>query len=304
MKRAAERLGVAVDLLAPSSVLPNLTARRLLFNERLRFHDWSRYDVIVGFDMDGYRIAGRTGVRHAAVIKGVIADELQFERGVTRALLSLQAACERRHVRRADLVITSSAYSAAEIQSAYGLHSTPAVVPEMIELERWRVERTANSAFSVLCVGRPYPRKRIGLLVEAARLLAARIPGIEVRITGTGAAAANVRWLGRISFQELQAEYARASVFCLPSVQEGFGIVFLEAMAAGVPIVAARAAAVPEVVPQGVLVEPESAAALADAIERLYLDADERERLRAAGYERVKEYAAPRVAAQFLQALT
>ena len=50
------------------------------------------------------------------------------------------------------------------------------------------------------------------------------------------------------------------------ALQEGFGIAFLEAMAAGKPIVAARAAAIPEVVRHGVLVAPENAEALADGI--------------------------------------
>src|ERR1700756_1784849 len=68
-----------------------------------------------------------------------------------------------------------------------------------------------------------------------------------------------VCWLRDVSMKELAAEYGRADIFCLPSVQEGFGIVFLEAMAAGKPIVAARAAAVPEVVRNGILVEPRNA---------------------------------------------
>src|SRR4029077_17150408 len=79
-----------------------------------------------------------------------------------------------------------------------------------------------------------------------------------------------VTWLGDVSRAALAAEYNRTDVFCLPSVQEGFGIVLLEAMAAGKSIVAARAAAIPEVAPHATLVDPESAAALAEGILNLY----------------------------------
>ena len=109
-----------------------------------------------------------------------------------------------------------------------------------------------------------------------------------------------VRWLGNLSADDLAREYNRCDVFCLPSVQEGFGIVFLEAMAAGKPIVAANAAAVPEVVPQGLLVEPESGAALAEGLRRIHGDAALRARLAEAGKVVVERYNAANVAKMFL----
>src|SRR5260370_24045215 len=95
--------------------------------------------------------------------------------------------------------------------------------------------------------------------------------------------------------------YNRAYVYSRPSVQEGFGIVFLEAMAAGKPIVAARAAAVPEVVRHGVLVEPENAEALADGILRLWRDASLRGVIEQQQRNDVEEYEMIRVARQFLR---
>ena len=99
------------------------------------------------------------------------------------------------------------------------------------------------------------------------------------------------------------AEYNRADLFCLPSVQEGFGIVLLEAMAAGKPIVASRAAAIPEVAPHAVLVEPDSPEALAAAIEALYRSPETRAALGAAGAQWVEQFDAPRVARRFLEAV-
>jgi glycosyltransferase involved in cell wall biosynthesis len=141
-----------------------------------------------------------------------------------------------------------------------------------------------------------------------------RIPGLEIRIAGDGPERERLRrlstdlqieptlrWLGDISVNTLAAEYNRSDVFCLASVQEGFGIVFLEAMAAGKPIVAARAAAVPEVVRNGLLVEPENAEAMAEAILRLYRDADLRRSLGAAGLREVEQFEMRRVAGRFME---
>jgi glycosyltransferase involved in cell wall biosynthesis len=101
----------------------------------------------------------------------------------------------------------------------------------------------------------------------------------------------------------LAAEYNRAHLFCLPSVQEGFGIVFLEAMAAGKPIVAARAAAVPEVVRNGILVEPENPEALAEGITRLYRDPELRHSLASSGLRDVEQFEMSRVGRRFLSAV-
>jgi glycosyltransferase involved in cell wall biosynthesis len=132
------RLGAELEVFAPAVPFPIFTLRRLWFNEQLRRRSWDSFDCIVGFDMDGYRIAGRSGRPHIASIKGVIADELRFERGATRWTMAVQAACERRHVHRADLVITTSGYAARRIQELYGLNEQPRIVPEAIDLETWR----------------------------------------------------------------------------------------------------------------------------------------------------------------------
>ena len=316
---ALRRLGVALDLLVPRLHLPVYTLERILFNETLRSHALEAFDVTVGFDLDGYRIAGREGHPHIASLKGVIADELRNEFGFTRATMRVQAYFEAIHVRRADAVLCTSRYSAEAARDAYHLPQLPRIVPELIDLAGWRNLLGGNPAppdagrFTVLSVCRFYPRKRLHLLLEAATQLRSRIPGLAVRLVGNGPEAARlralhrdlnladtVRFVGDVSREQLAAEYNHADLFCLPSVQEGFGVVFLEAMAAAKPIVAARAAAIPEVVPHGVLVEPNNAEALAAGIESLYRAPELRAVQVAAGSTWVEQFDAPRVAALFL----
>jgi len=92
----------------------------------------------------------------------------------------------------------------------------------------------------------------------------------------------------------------------LPTVQEGFGLVFAEAMAAGLPIVACRAAAVPEVVEAGrtgLLVSPRDPEELAGAMETLLTNVRLRAELGAAGRRRVEDFDLERVAARLLDVL-
>jgi glycosyltransferase involved in cell wall biosynthesis len=316
LARTLEQLGHEVAFETPARHLPVYTAERLLFNRGLRRR--SDFDLTVGFDMDGYRIAGGPG--HVAALKGVIADEVRFECGLTRTTMKIQARCERLHVERAARVIVTSRYCAEQAQELYGLRESPAVAPELIDLAAWRRLLSAEAVvesgrFTVLFVGRLYRRKRVDVLLRAAAKLHRPIPELEVRIVGGGPCAPQlqrlwhelklertVTWLGDVSRSALAAEYQRAAVFCLPSVQEGFGIVLLEAMAARKPIVAARAAAIPEVVPHAALVAPDDALALAEGIEGLYRSeaAQETQARRAAAW--VEQFDAPRVAQRFLEA--
>jgi glycosyltransferase involved in cell wall biosynthesis len=313
---ALRRLGHTVECETPRLRLPVYTLQRLIFNRRLG--PSADYDLTVGFDLDGYRIAAGDA-SHVAALKGVVADEVRFECGLTRRTMAMQASRERLHVLRAARVLVTSAYSAGQARDLYGLKEQPRVVPEPIDLAEWRrfldLNPVGRAGFTVLFAGRLYRRKRVDTLLRAAAILRGRVPGLAVRIVGDGPHAAPLRrlardlqmgdvvsWLGDVPRSQLAAEYNRADVFCLPSVQEGFGIVLLEAMAAGKPIVASRAAAIPEVAPHGLLVEPENPQALAAAIETLHRSPELRGAMCSEGLRRVEAYDAPRVARLFLDA--
>jgi glycosyltransferase involved in cell wall biosynthesis len=300
---------------------PVYLATRVLFNEKLRWRQFQG-DATIGIDADGYAIVGIprrwNALPHVACIKGVLGDAVRFEHGATRASMAIQAKLEAIHARNADLVITVSRYCAQRLEELYRV-ANAVVVPELIDLEAWRERFRANLAepdptkFTVLSVCRFYPRKRLDILLRAVALLRDRIPALEVRIVGNGPERDRLRhlatelsiepfvsWVGDVSIDDLASEYNRADVFCLPSVQEGFGIVFLEAMAAGKPIVAAHAAAVPEVVRHGVLVDPDNAEALANALILLDRDPGLRLWLGTAGSRAVEEFDMHLVAKQFL----
>jgi len=171
----------------------------------------------------------------------------------------------------------------------------------------------------VLSVARMYPRKRLADLLEAVRILRARIPRVQVRIVGEGPESVRLRalhrrlglgdtvvFLGEVQRTALAVEYVSAHCFCLPTVQEGFGIVFAEAMAAGLPVVACRAASVPEIVEDrrtGLLVNPGSPDALATAMETLLMNEPLRKELGAAGTRRVEAFDVERVAQRFVEIL-
>ena len=298
------------------------TFDRWLYNAEVARRPPARPDLVVGCDLDGFLWARRRRVPFVVMLKGIIADELRNERGWVRVLLGIQARWERRNTEWADLVLVPSHYSAGVATEVYAVPpARVAVVPEAIDLAEWEARfaaapRLPRGGPTVLAVGRMYPRKRFVDLLHAAARLRTDFPAARVRVVGKGPdwdgvvrlrdelrLAETVTLLGDVTRDQLAAEYVSADCFCLPSVQEGFGIVFLEAMAAGLPVVACRAAAVPEVVADGVsgvLVPPRDPAALARALAETLASPARARDFGEAGRRRVREFTLERVAQRFL----
>jgi glycosyltransferase involved in cell wall biosynthesis len=151
----------------------------------------------------------------------------------------------------------------------------------------------------VLTVGRLVPGKGHAVLLEALADLRDR--GIETIATFVGNGPEreplerladelrlDVRFAGAVGQDELGAYYLDAQIFCLPTFAEGLGVVLIEAMGHGLPVVSTRVMGVPEVVDEGetgLLVLPGRADELADAIARLEAPA-ERQRMALAARER------------------
>jgi glycosyltransferase involved in cell wall biosynthesis len=328
LARGLTELGHRVDIRSLGRRTGFHTLDRFVYNANLALRPPRDADLALGLDLDGFLWARRRHLPFVVALKGIIADELKNERGWVRRLLAVQARWERLNTARADLVLVTSRYCAEVAQREYGVPADRlAVVPEPVDLEVWddqfararRRSPAGGDGLVVLCVARMYPRKRITDLLRAAPLVRAAVPTARFRVVGRGpeweavqrlhaelGLAGTVDLLGDVSLADLAAEYVAADAFCLPSVQEGFGIVFLEAMAAGLPVVACRAAAIPEVVLDGVtgvLTPPRDPDALARALVALLRD---RERARALGREgrrRAEEFTTRRVAEQCLDAI-
>jgi glycosyltransferase involved in cell wall biosynthesis len=142
----------------------------------------------------------------------------------------------------------------------------------------------------VLALGTDSARKNVALLDAIAPALAAE--GIEIVLAGSGrgylratsGGASAARRLGYVSDQQLPALLANATALAMPSLYEGFGLPCIEAMAAGVPVVAANRTALPETCGDAaLLVDPDDRPAFAAALLRAARDPDLRARLIAAG---------------------
>lgn len=166
---------------------------------------------------------------------------------------------------------------------------------------------------AIAFLGRHEQRKGLGVLLEAFDLLTARGDhGVRLWVAGEGPETASLRarhpsgrieWLGRIDDAERAARLAGAAVFCAPSLGgESFGIVLVEAMAAGAPVVASDIPGYARVARAGsdaLLVPPGDPVALAEALGAVLADPDIAGSLVASGTRRAAEFSLARLAALY-----
>lgn len=240
----------------------------------------------------------RTGIPYGVILHGAEVT-IPGRLPLTRSLLS-------RVLRGAALVICAGNYPAAEAERAARQTLPTLIIPPGVDIDRFKpltqnekdeVRRKLNIPTGVplvVSVSRLVPRKGMDTLIRAALKLRETIPDVVVAIAGTGRDAkrlenliettgAPVRLLGRVNDDLLPGLYGAGDVFAMLCrsrlgglEQEGFGIVFLEAAAAGVPQVAGNSGGAADAVEDGetgVIVDPPNDPdAVALAIEELLMN--------------------------------
>jgi glycosyltransferase involved in cell wall biosynthesis len=212
------------------------------------------------------------------------------------------------HARRAHAVITPTQYVRSQVIERFGvagerIYACPPGAP------MWRTlghQPNVPSDGCILFVGTLEPRKNVGALLDAYQQLLDHRREVPRMVLAGRATAAASNWLARINSAPLsnhvthlgyvddqarEALYRSARVLVLPSLDEGFGLPALEAMAAGVPVIVSSRGSLPEVVQDaGAQVDPSDTHALAAAIERAAFDQNWALRAAQAGLDRARTF--------------
>jgi glycosyltransferase involved in cell wall biosynthesis len=174
------------------------------------------------------------------------------------------------------------------------------IIPCGVDLAAFRAG-AKSSRPTILFVGTNDGRKRGRWLAEIfAREVAGHVPDAELVMVSDGnVGIEGVRCLGRVSLERLIELYAAAWVFCMPSTYEGFGVPYIEAMAAGTPVVATDNPGARDVLGGGAYGLLPSDAELGATLRELLLDAELRESFAERGRTRAQSFGWQAVAAQY-----
>jgi colanic acid/amylovoran biosynthesis glycosyltransferase len=265
--------------------------------------------VYAHFAPDGYaamQLAENLGVPLVTALHGydvTISDEAMGKTRLGREYLRGRTALQKKGA----LFLTCSAYVRQRgLEMGYPAERT--IVHSIgVDVDRFRPPTIRRREKMVLFVGRLVEKKGCGSLIDAMAEVQRRHPAAELVVIGDGplrldyekrAAARSVRcqFLGTQSTSVVREWMARAAVFCVPSViaasgdAEGFGIVFIEAQAMGLPVVSTLSGGIPEAVKHGetgLLVKERNPRALAEAILQLLQDEELWQRYSLAGRKHV-----------------
>jgi phosphatidylinositol alpha-mannosyltransferase len=201
----------------------------------------------------------------------------------------------------------------AEATATKALGGTYELLFNGIEVERFaKATPQATEGPTVFFIGRHEERKGLAVLLDALANLPA---DVRIWVGGTGPQTESLRarhggdprieWLGRLSDDDVAARMRGADVFCAPSLHgESFGVVLLEAMAAGAVVVASRLDGYRNVASDGVdalLVEPGDSEALARGLRRALADSELRAGLQGAAELRAQAFSMDRLAELYVE---
>lgn len=202
-------------------------------------------------------------------------------------------ACEREIYQNAKMTFTMSSNISQslihdyqcppnKIACVYGGSNLPAMPPAPAAKDYTKQ--------NILFVGIDWERKRGPDLLTAFEKVIRTHPKASLTIAGCSPQTrlANVKVLGPCGPEKIARLYEEATIFCLPTRREPFGIAFIEAMSYGLPVIGTNLGAQPDfILPDrnGLLVEPGDVASLAQALDRLLADVDRRRRFGQCGYD-------------------
>ena len=192
-----------------------------------------------------------------------------------------------------------------------------AIVPNGIDLKEYiselPVQNVEGAEKRILFVGRLHPVKGVQYLLQAMQMVHEEVPGAKLILVGDGEERESlekltdslgirecVEFVGGVPHEKIPDYMHHADVFVLPSLSEGFGIVNLEAMACGLPIVATRVGGIPDIIEDGTngyLVDTMNQEQLAEALLKLLQDEKLRRDISGNNREKAKKYRWDAVAA-------
>ena len=256
---------------------------------RLAAQPAGRVVIVDGLAFGALPTAAVAGI--AAPLVALVHHPLAMEPGLDAAVAEALWRRERDNLALARHVLVPSGHVAGLLVARYGVPAERITVLEP-GVDRPAVAETATAVPPlILSVGLLDPRKGHDVLIAALERLGdldwqaviagtprdtAHVAALEAQVAGSPLRG-RIRLAGRVSMEERDGLYAQASVFALATRYEGYGIVFNEALLAGLPIVSCRAGAVPGTVPAaaGLLVPPDDPGAFAAAL-RVVLTEDAR----------------------------